>query len=316
MAALTLIEASKTLANNGKVFDSAIVQMFAESNAVMKNLPFKSILGTAYSYNQEAQLPAVGFRGINEEFDSSVGAVNPEVEALRLAGGDIDVDRFIVDNDIDGTTRAQQESMKSKALANDFLIKFFKGDSSADHNGIDGLQVRLINNQLIDNTTGGSPLSLAKLDEAIDAVYDPNVIFMSKKLRRYLLQAARTATGVANGAVDLVKDPTTGKVLAMYYNGIKVEAVESADGTDSVLPFSEASPDGASSVCTSVYVCHLEQGYLMGIQNKGGMKITDMGRIQGGNVYRTKIDWDISVCLEHGRAAARLRGITDGAIVA
>ncbi|MDT2287346.1 hypothetical protein P7H17_16695 [Paenibacillus larvae] len=61
-------------------------------------------------------MPGVGFRGVNEGYQESTGVVNQLSEGLVIAGGDVDVDRFIVQtrgnvND----QRAIQTQMKTKA---------------------------------------------------------------------------------------------------------------------------------------------------------------------------------------------------------
>ncbi|MDT2262171.1 hypothetical protein P7H06_25485 [Paenibacillus larvae] len=55
-------------------------------------LPFMDIVGNSYRYNQEAVLPGVGFRGVNEGYQESTGVVNQLSEGLVIAGGDVDVD--------------------------------------------------------------------------------------------------------------------------------------------------------------------------------------------------------------------------------
>jgi len=91
---LTLVEASKL--NDGDIKRAGVIQMFAENSDLLRVMPFEDIPGGSLSYNQEGKLPGVAFRGFNEAFDESVGIVNPQVEVLRIAGGDLDVDRAIV----------------------------------------------------------------------------------------------------------------------------------------------------------------------------------------------------------------------------
>lgn len=93
MAALTLIEAAKL--ESGDVYRQAVIEMYAGSSDILGALPFTSIAGNAYKYNRESSLPGVGFRGVNEAYTASVGVLNPLTEALVIAGGDLDVDKFI-----------------------------------------------------------------------------------------------------------------------------------------------------------------------------------------------------------------------------
>jgi len=189
MAALTLIEAAKLYISNGEDVRGAIVQLFGESNNVMRYLPFTDINGNALNYAQEGTLPGVAFRGVNESFTASTGVINPIVEPLRIAGGEVDVDTFIIDT-MGMEARSTHEAMKIKAITQDFQRVFFKGDNATTPAEPDGLQNRLTGDQVISNASGSplaaAALSLAKLDETIDAVSNPTHIFMSKALQHYL----------------------------------------------------------------------------------------------------------------------------------
>jgi len=92
---LTLIEAAKLMANGGQTVRASVISMFARASDLLAAIPFKDIPGNAYAYNREGALPAVAFRGVNESYTASTGIINPLVEALRIAGGDLDVDKFI-----------------------------------------------------------------------------------------------------------------------------------------------------------------------------------------------------------------------------
>lgn len=317
MAALTLIEASKAHATRGEDFRSAIVEMFATSNPIMLYMPFVDIKGTAMAYNREMSLPGVAFRGVNESFTPSTGVIQNLSEPLCLGGGAVDVDRFIVENQ-GPESQAIHERMKIKAITQDFMRAFFKGDSSTNPKEFDGLQRRLTGNQVISNKRAASPaggevLSLAKLDEVIDRVANPTHILMNKTMKRRLKAAAR-ATGVA-GTINYTVDKLGAEV--MFYNGIPVVAVEDAEANDTILPFSEAASDaGGSAVNTSIYVVSFGVGKLTGIQGAAGLVPTDIGKLESGSAYRTLVDWDVSFVMWHGRAAARLRDIIDGAVVA
>ena len=92
--ALTLVEAAKL--QSGDVYKQGVIEMFAMMSAILMTLPFEDIQGNAVKYNREETLPGIGFRGVNEGFTESTGVLNPMVESLFIAGGDLDVDRFIV----------------------------------------------------------------------------------------------------------------------------------------------------------------------------------------------------------------------------
>jgi hypothetical protein len=307
--ALTLVEAAKL--NSGDVVKSAVIEMFARQSDILAALPFEDIPGGAVKYNREQTLPGIAFRGVNESYTASTGVLNPIVDSVVIAGGDLDVDRFIVQTQ-GQQQRSVQEEMKVKSLADSWTTKFIKGDSTSDPREFDGLQARLTGAQLIENgnTSGGDVLSLANLDAAIDAVDNPTHILMSKAMRRLLTAAARTYT--VAGYVTYSQD-SFGRRQTMY-NDLPIIVAYSNNGGTEPLGFTEAG-GGGGTTSTSIYVLSLGPGRLVGIQN-GGMDVRDLGELQTAPVYRTRVEWYAGLALYHGRAAARLRGVKTGAVVA
>jgi len=306
--ALTLVEAAKL--SSGDVVRSAIIEMFAQESDVLQVLPFDDIQGNALKYNREASLPGISFRGVNEAFPESTGIVNPVTEALVIAGGDLDVDRFIIQTQGQGV-RATHERLKVKALAAGWTAKFIKGDSATNPREFDGLQVRLTGSQVISAgaTANGAALSLGMLDEVIDAVDNPTHLLMSKAMRRKFTTAARdTAVG---GYITYDKDAFGRRVT--QYNDLPILVAYGANGGDDILPFDEAAASGTATA-TSIYVLSLGPGRITGIQN-GGMDVRDMGELQAAPVFRTRVEWFTGIVAMHGRAAARLRHIGNLAMV-
>jgi len=308
--ALTLLEASKL--NSGDVRLQAVVEMFARESEILRVLPFDDIMGNALRYNREGALPGIGFRGVNEAYSESVGVLNPITEALYIAGGDLDVDKFIVAT-MGGDQRSVQEGLKIKALAQAWTTKFIKGDTTTEPREFDGMQVRLTGNQKIaaGNTSGGDALSLAILDAGIDAVDAPTHILMSKAMRRRLTAAARTST--VAGYITYGVDEFGRRVT--QYNGLPILVPYPNNGGTEPIAFDEVNPNGGSQVGTSIYILSVGAGRLTGIQN-GGMAVTDLGELQTAPKFRTRIEWYAGLALFHGRACARIWGVKDAAVVA
>ena len=125
--ALTLIEAAKR--NAGDEVRAAVIETYARASDILRVLPFENIAGNALKYNQEQALPGIGFRGVNEGYTESTGVLNPVTESLVIAGGDLDVDKFIIATQ-GPDQRTAQEMMKVKALAHRWGYTFIKGDST------------------------------------------------------------------------------------------------------------------------------------------------------------------------------------------
>jgi len=90
---LTLIEAAK---HETRVERLAVIRTFSEGQLI-RRLPFRNLTGGALKFAKEKKLPRVGFRAVNEGYRRDYGAVANETEFVHLFGGDLDVDRSIVD---------------------------------------------------------------------------------------------------------------------------------------------------------------------------------------------------------------------------
>jgi len=304
---LTLIEAAKL--ETGDTVRRAIIELYAGSSDILTVLPFTPIQGNSLKYNREETLPGIGFRGVNGSYTSSTGILNPLSEPLVIAGGELDVDTFIVAT-MGMDQRAVQEAMKVRALGLAWTKAFIKGDSTTNPLEFDGLQMRVTGNQKIvaGTTSGGTALSLAKLDQAIDQTLNPTHLLMSKAMRRRMTQAARNTS--IGGFITYAKDGF-GKTVTVY-NDLPILTVDLDNDLNAILPFSEATYTGAATG-TSIYVLSIGDGMLSGLEN-GGMRVQDLGLLQSEPKYRTRVEWFNGLCVMHGRAVTRLWSIADAAV--
>lgn len=307
--ALTLVEAAKL--ETGDVIRQAIIELYAGSSDILAVLPFESISGNALKYNRETSLPGVGFRGVNESYTASTGVLNPLTESLVIAGGDLDVDKFILDT-MGQNQRSIHEAMKVRALALAWTQKFIKGDSASDPREFDGLQTRITGSQKIaaGATANGTALSLAKLDEAIDQTLNPTHLIMSKSMARKFSAAARTTT--VGGYISFDLNQLGQRVMS--YNGLPIITVDLDNTGAAILPFTEAASSGTATA-TSIYVVSLGNEGVLGLQN-GGIDVRDLGELQTAPVFRTRVEWYNGFAVFNGRAATRLWSIADAAITA
>ena len=300
--ALTLLEAAKL--NSGDVYKAGVLTKFAETSDILRVLPFEGINGNSLKYNVEETLPGIGFRGVNESYTESTGIINPKVESLTIAGGDLDVDKFIVDT-MGTSQRVVQEAMKVKALALSWTRTFIKGDNESEPREFDGLQVRLTGDALIANHATGAGLSLAKLDEAIDAVDGANYILMSKSVRRRLTVAARTSS--VGGNITYSLDEFGRQVTK--YNDLPILIVDKDNSNTDILGYTE------TGSTTSIYIIAFGEGQVSGLEN-GGMNVRDLGELETKPAFRTRVEWYSGMGVFAPRVAARLKNITDATATA
>jgi len=313
--ALSLLEAAK-LKNDP--LQLGVVETFARESVILEMMPFLETASDAYSFNREQTLGRADFRALNEEYTEETGTLDKVTENLTILGGFSDVDRVLVRtsgsslNDV----RAIYDGMKAKAVALKFNRTFIKGDCEADPKEFDGLQVRCgtTGNQAISagSTGGGDALSLAVLDEAIDAVDgNPDLIIMNKTMARRMSAAARLSTvaGDLNYSVDQFGMRT------VQYNGIRLGVLDRDEDNNLILPFTESGAGGGSAVCTSIYIVKFGLGtHCCGLEC-GPVAVEDLG-ISNNVCYRTLIEWICGMACFHPKSVARLYGIKDDAITA
>ncbi|RLL68140.1 hypothetical protein D7M15_16275 [Streptomyces sp. Z26] len=310
--AMTLVEAAKLSQTQ---LQRGVIETFVQESAILDRIPFMTIEGNAYSYNEEATLPGVAFRSVNEAYTESTGTVNQKSESLVILGGDADVDRFIVRtrgnlND----QRAVQTRMKVKAASYKFQDTFFNGDVAVDAKAFDGLKKRLTGAQVIDAATNGmGPVAgthdffdlLDALVAQVDGLNGSNgAIYANRAIIAKIKSSARRL-----GGVEMVREALTQKMVATY-NGIPlIDPGQTPAGVD-ILPRTET--QGSSSVASSIYAVKFGQDEgdkgVTGLTN-GGVQVYDLGELQEKPAYRTRLEFYTGLAVFSGKAAARLRGV-------
>lgn len=309
---LTLVEAAKLSQDD---LQRGVLETFVQESSVLDRIPFLTIQGNAYAYNEEATLPGVQFRSVNEGYSESTGTVNPKSEKLVIMGGDADVDRFIVQtrgnlND----QRALQTRMKVKAASYFFQDKFINGDTAVDTKGFDGLKKRLTGAQVIATGTNGMGPVAGGHDffDALDALIAqvPGIsggngaLYCNSKVIAKVKSSARRL-----GGVEMVKEALTSKMVATY-NGIPLLDIgQTAAGVD-IIPQTET--QGVSSVASSIYAVKFggaegDQA-VTGLTN-GGVQVRDLGELDTLPVYRTRLEFYTGLAVFGGKGAARLTGV-------
>jgi len=303
---LTLLEAAKY---ETRLEHLAVIKTFAEGE-LLSRLPFMNIAGGGLFYSAEQELPSVGFRAVNEGYTQSYGVVDQRAEAVHLFGGDVDVDRSIVDL-MGPEARASQIEMKVRSMRLTLEATVINGDTASNPRAFDGLSKRLppgnpmaINNAAGNN--GGSALDFDKLDELIDSVNSyggSKVLVMSKAMRRQLNALARSTVGQG---VYNVSTNSLG-VMVHHYQECQILTVDRDAQGQEVLGYGEA---GGTS---SIYCCTFGDQGVTGLQGpfqgRYGISVRDLGEVPVAPVFRTRIDWYVGLCVMHPRSAGRLHGI-------
>lgn len=300
--ALNLVEAAKLAANNGETKKAAIIEIFAAESDLLRTMPMLSIQGNSYAYNVEATLPGIAFRGINGTFTESTGVINPQSEALKIAGGDLDVDTALIKT-MGASVRGYHEAAKARALAREISYVLIEGAAATSPTEFDGLKARVPTTgaQAVSNNGAGDALSMRKLDETIDKVDNPTHIIMNRAMLRNIKTFLRSGSSNVEYMEDEFGRPLTS------YAGLPI-LVADRSGDRAALGFTESSK-------TSIFVVNMGVNTYHGIQN-GGIEIRDLGELQTAPKFRTRVEWMCGQVIEHPRAVARLYNIADAQAVA
>lgn len=301
-----------------------VVEAFQRNSVVLDRIPFITVVGNAYAYNTESALPSVAFRDVNAAYTESAGTVSQSTERLYILGGDVDVDRFIVQTRSNiNNQRAIQTEMKVKALVAEFQNTFINGDNDSDSTQFDGLKERITGSQVIspDDTSAGLKIVgssdsdrhafLDKLDELCAAVQGgPDVLYMNRQVLTKIQQAARHLQYWERDRDEF------GRVVT-FYNGIPLLDIGNDSSGNPIIPQEEEfGDDGGGSPATdeasSIYAVKWARAEgdtgVAGLTN-GGVQVYDLGEVDSKPVFRTRIEFYVGLASFGVAGAARLEGV-------
>ena len=289
--ALTLLEAQK----HAKTPQELAVVTELAAGQLMSVLPFRNIEGNGLFWKREESLPDVGFRNYNAALSESYAEVSQQSESLKLFGGDIKVDRAIVD--LEGAeAKAYQIQSRVRSMRMAWESLFIQGDSNQSPSEFDGLAARIAAGSSQYFVNGGGALDLGVLDEAIDnvdAAGGRKYLVMSKSMRRALTRQTRT-----NTQIDITRNEFGYQQYS--YMGLPVLELDRDNKNVAILDGTPAAQD--------MYVVSFGNDHLTGIQN-GGVSVRELGEDHTQPQMITRVEWYCGLALINGRAAARVANV-------
>jgi hypothetical protein len=308
--ALTLLEAAK---GEGDLFTRGVIETFTENQRFTQLIPYRDILGSADGIFQEEVLPGADSRAVNQAFVPSEGKLAEIIQSLKIYGGDIGIDPFILATK--GEAQAgRQVAMKIKAISDKWTLDMIKGDAGAQPRDFDGLQNRLavgsFNVVEAGATNGGDPLALTLLDEAIMRCHNPLYLLMGRQMAVRMTQAGRTST--ISGTLTEARNEFGGRVF--FYNGLEVVVITTNSNADTILGFTEVGAGGATATASSIYICGVGDDGIEGIQN-GGFRVRGLGEANDTPREDTRVEWYNNFHINHPRSVIRVRGISNAAYI-
>ena len=305
--ALTLEEASK-LSND--MLLQGVVETIIKESAVIQRLPFIEIVGNGLTYNQEKTLPSIDFYDVGDTWVESTPTFTQVTANLKIMGGDADVDNFLKStrNNVQDLEGAVIE-LKAKALKDKFEEAFIYGDATTNPKQFDGLRELIdtesASGQVIAMGATGATLTLAKLDELIDAVKGgkPDMLVMSRRSRRKIGSLVRAAGGLMETDRDKWGN------FIQFWDGVAIGVNDWILDTHTVAASLETGTTG--STCSTIYAVQFGEGGLCGLTGPGGLQAEPIGSLENKDASRTRVKWYTSLALFSSVKAAALIGVKD-----
>lgn len=295
--ALTLAESAK-LSND--MVQRGVIETILEESPVLQRLPFETIEGNSFKYNQETTLGGAQFYAVNATWTESASAFTQKTASLAILGGDADVDNFIqrVRSNLNDQ-RAVQTQLKAKSVARVFEQNFITGAVASDANAFDGIRALVPVGQTIEGGTSGAAMTLVLIDQTIDLVRGgkPHILLMSRRSRRKLKALLQASTHYVESGSDAF-----GRMVMMY-DGIPVEVSD-------FQPDDETGSVGGTALSSLYAIQFSESDGVVGLQN-GGIEVIDLGQLDSKDASRVRVRWYVSMAILRDNCIARMRSINN-----
>ena len=324
MVAVSLYESMIAARQQGNLLGAGVLQTFGRNAPLLAAMPIENIMGAAYVWRREVSLGTNAFRAVNGSFTPDSGQTEVRSMPLKILGGEVDVDTFILDT-MGQEQLAQKVERKLADMAQRLTYNFIKGSTTAtggataDANGIDGLQVRYGGGfgstavvdagenagQIVANTGGSDALSMRDLDNAITLCENPTALVMVKKQKVNITSFLRSSSSLSQSRDEW------GRIVTSY-NGLPI--IE-ADQLGTVSGLEQLGFNENNDSTTSIYVLSMtDEGYHLA-QN-GGPRVSVLGEQQDSPAHRTRVQWYATPVDPHPRCVVRLYNIADLTAVA
>ena len=252
-------------------------------------------------FNRLNAEPAISFFAVGDTWTESTPTFTQVAVQLKILGGDADVDNFIQASRVNvQDVEIAVVQQKAKALARKWADTFVNGDTGVTANAFDGIDkicVGLPASQTVSMGANGATLTLARLDELIDAVKTKNIVLMMSRRSRRTLQSLVRASGAL-----LESRPGNFLEWVQLYNGVPVFINDY---------ISDAQTVGTSTDCSTIYCFstgEADQG-VVGLTGPGGLQIDRIGGLETKDATRHRVKWYSAIAVLSTLSLARLIGV-------
>lgn len=299
---VTLLEQARTI---DKPQAQDVINVFAMEYIVNAFMPYIGVTGFHLPWTVADTLPSVAPRDFNAEFVADHGKSSQYNVPWKNYGGVLKVDKALKMGNPAGAR--QQEIMQLQAIAKKWAQDIFSGAGGVSMTGLNTFISDFFPGQVINAgaTASGDLLTLAMMDDAMDAVSDPQAIFCTKKARQRLTVLARDYSkhNIEYG-IDGFGVPV------MFYNKVPLYVMKDEMTGDDILSTAEIDGAATNSNTSSLYVVRFGQDAVHGFTPNAGSVIT-VTEESRDNFDQTRLEKNAAIVMKTPRSAVRVRYIKE-----
>jgi hypothetical protein len=294
-----------------------VLRVLETSTTVLDRLPFESVAGGAFTYNQDGTLPAAAFRAINAGYTESTGTWTTATESIVALGGEFVVDRFLERTRGGGSVGslvAAQRDMKIRSVNAKFSDTFINGDTAADANGFNGLKKRITGGQVLSSGANGAAINTTQatrfaffdlLNALVALVPGCDALYMNASV----LSTVRSAMVRETMANTRLEDLGARREV-LTWNGIPMLDVGYKADQTPIIPQTETqgTATNASSIYAVNFTQNVEEQGVVGLTN-GGLQVDPIVQLETKPSLMGRLEFYCGLALIGPRPAARLSGV-------
>jgi hypothetical protein len=307
MAALTLLEAAKTMAPG---FNRGVIQTYATSYHPMAAMPIISAPSGTLRWNLEYTLPYTsgGVRNINGSWSSTAAQLNPYSENYRIYGGQMQIDRAIAATNPERVD--SERASQLKAMAKVWTKDVFQGAGGTYLKGIDSYidndpAFASQNYDVGTASTGGSLMTdhLDKLLSMISINLGNTFIYVTPDVGLRCQKLQRGTSASSDIGYHINYSPDMWGYFSGQYNRVPIIVLQDGKGS-SIL----STTQGGDGACSCVYAVTYGEQMFTGFQ----VKAPEIIPLTQADVYNYfNLEWLVGTAPGAIRSVARLRYVAD-----
>lgn len=312
----TLLEASNLMEPSRK---AGVVNIYANESKIAKVAPVIDTGGKqSYNWTQEDDLAYTtgGSRNVGADFDATQGTTAPFESPVKIYGGKIKVDEFIIDHS--PASIKNQEMSQIRSFARRFDVDIFEGAGGTALRGVKDWVANQTqySGQVMNasDTTNAAP-TMDMMDELVEKVdrTDMTVLYMNEYPWRILKGVAR---GLASTSQRINYGPTEfGKWVPMY-DGIPIVVMRDGSGAN-MLSVTEAAVDETNSTSIYLVAWGMESASLFssnGTIAPNGVPVPKLTKENDGTNFKyERLTWYVGFVPHKPRSIAQLRYVKPAA---